>query len=205
MGDFLAREPARVGTRHSWRTKMTTAEEALQAICSTDVAIEAFQEVIAQIESSNRCVYAMTIREIIGRRGDCTEQGFRKSPTRSTLPSSEASCDRRCLSPAACTTGRGCWNTRSRAPARRPAAAVFARDVIGRRRAVARPGFRRRARVVAFRLYPLKGSYVASFALVTCGVCRPCIPLGCRKPERGAPEGACSPRQNSARVEPSPP
>jgi hypothetical protein len=58
MGDFLARE------------------ETLHAICSTDVAIEAFQQVIAQIESSNRCVYAMTIREIVGRRGDCTRRDY---------------------------------------------------------------------------------------------------------------------------------
>ena len=60
-------------------TKMTTDEETLRAICSTEVAIEAFQKVIAQIESSNRCVYAM--REIADRPGDCTAQGFPKSPT----------------------------------------------------------------------------------------------------------------------------
>jgi hypothetical protein len=37
--------------------------------------------VIAQIESRNRCVYAMTMREIADRPGDCTAQGFPKSPT----------------------------------------------------------------------------------------------------------------------------
>jgi len=62
-------------------TKMTTDEETLRAICSTEVAIETFQGVIAQIESSNRCVYSMTTREIADRPGDCTAQGFPKSPT----------------------------------------------------------------------------------------------------------------------------
>jgi hypothetical protein len=53
MGDFLSRQPA-----PGWTAQVgvqTTAKETLQAICSTDVAFEAFQEVIAQIESGNRC------------------------------------------------------------------------------------------------------------------------------------------------------